>query len=705
MDVKIYQIDPLGVFGTTIGNSTVYNGPATADGTATITDITGGTNDGAFLEDTSVETATATTVLNGVSDTAGAPVYAEEVWTVLDATTGDSFQVVTFRVNSGPNTGYYTLSEVPLVVGRTYQVTAYDETPDVGAGDPAFSYTDYVESDGIVEGTAGDDTIDGSYTGDPGNDMVDQSFTPSTPSEFNWSDYADEQDLRGGVTQDTGGVNVQVTYSDVQTTEQFSAETSGGADSIYVAPGETFSTTSAGYLFAGGSPDPTTIAFDFGAVAGSGFENEVENVRFRISDIDGLVDGANNFQDIVTIRAYDADGNEIDVVITGGADHSVSGNTITAALSNLTPASANASALIEVAGPVARIEVLYENGGNSQQAIYFSDVEFDAVPEGTYDNTIDAGAGNDLIDGEYGDDSIEGGAGNDTITGGSGADTLSGGADDDTLNVSSGDTARGGDGDDTFLIDPNYLNGGSLDIVGGEGDETSGDVLDFNGQLLAGSVVLLSDNLAPGGKSGTATLLDGTTVTFSEIESIICFAERTMIDTPFGARAIEELRPGDLVLTKDRGPQPLRWIGQRSVAGTGAFAPIEFAPGTVGNSHTLRVSPQHRMLIEDYRASLYFGQDEVITAASFLVNGCGITQREVPTVTYFHLLFGQHELIRTAGAWSESYQPGEYSLPGLHPQTREELFTLFPELRSNPNGYGQAAREAIPRYQAQLLAA
>ena len=703
MDVKIYQFDPLNVFSTTVGGSIVYNGPATAEGTAVITDTASG-NNGLFLEDVANETATATTVING-NAAAASSVYAEEVWTLLDSVTGQSFEVITFRVTSGTNAGYYTLSEVPLVVGRSYQTTAYDTTPNASAGDPAFAYADYVEADGIVEGTSGNDTIDDSYTGDPGNDMVDQPDVAGTPSEFNWSDYADEQDLRAGVIQDTGGVTVEVSYSDVQTDENFSAELSGGADAIYVAPGETFSNTSASYLFANGSSDPTTLSFDFDAAAGSGFEGQVQNVRFRISDIDGLTDTVNNFRDIVTVRAFDVDGNEIAVSITAGSSLTVVDNTITASSTNYTPASAQASALIEVEGPVARIEVIYANGGNSQQAVYFSDIEFDAMPEGSFDDTINAGAGDDLINSGLGDDLVDAGSGNDTLTGGFGADTLLGGADDDTLFVGTGDDAQGGDGDDTFVIDDGQLGGGNINVVGGEGAETTGDVLDFNGQLVTGSVVLTSDDLAPGGKSGTATLLDGTTVTFSEIESIICFTQDAMIDTPNGPRAIGTLRPGDLVLTRDSGPQPLRWIGRRTVEGAGSFAPIEFAPGSIGNSQPLSVSPQHRMLIDDYRASLYFGEEEVISAAQFLVNGTDIRQREVAEVTYFHLLFDRHELIKSANIWSESYLPGSYSLPGLESKARSELFDLFPELRSNPNGYGKAARPTVQRHQAQLLVA
>lgn len=707
--VNVYEFDPLGVINTSVNGFTTYSGPATAAGTAVITDNQTGI-DGQTLDDAASETATATTTLNGISAGA-ADVYAEEAWTLVDQVTGTSFQLVTLRVDSGPNTGWYTLSEIPLVPGRMYQTTSFDTVPDASAGDAVFTYADYAVSDGVVEGTAGNDLIDDAYNGDPGNDIVDgldaNEVTGPTASEFTWSTYADEQDLRTGIPpQDTGGIEVQIGYSDVQTNEVFSAETSGGTnEGVYVAPGETFSTNSAGYLFANGGADDSTVTFDFSAVSGSGFENEVENVRFRISDIDGLFNASNNFRDIVTVRAFDENDNEITVNITGGSNHSVVGNTITANLVNYAPTSAEASALIEIDGPVSRIEVVYDNGGNTQQAIYFSDVQFDAVPVGINDDSIEAGAGNDTIFSGEGNDTVNGGTGDDLIQGGAGADILSGDLGDDTIFAGAGDTVSGGDGDDSFLIDAAHLGGGPINITGGEGDETTGDVLDFNGQLLVGSVSISNEDDDAGGKSGTATLLDGTEVTFSEIESIICFADGTMIETPDGPRPIEALKIGDPVETRDDGPQPLVWIGARTLPGLGKFAPIEFAPDSIGNDAVLRVSPQHRVLVEDYRAAMYFGEDEVIVAADFLVNGDTIVQRNMQQVTYYHLLFADHQLVRAAGVWSESFHPGRASLPGLEDAAREELFDLFPELREDPARYGQAVRASVKRHIARLLAA
>ncbi len=744
--VDIYEFDPLGVFSQTVGGQITYGGPATADGSAVITDNGGGTNE-LVLDDADNETATATTTIGGNSATA-AEVYAEESWTLIDTVTGKEFQVITFRISSGTNQGYYTLSEIPLVPGRIYETVSYDTDPDViNDGDESFSYADYAaDSDGVVSGTDGNDVIDGNYTGDPSNDVVDGQDAPSpappVASEFNWSDYTDEQDLRAGVTQDTGGIQVDVTYTDAQTNENFSAELSGGAtDSIYVAPGEPFSTTSAGYILSNGSADDTTIDFDFSSNPGSGFTGEVENVQFRISDIDGLNDGTNNFQDIVTVRAFDADGNEVGVIITGGSNHTVTGNTITAGLSNGSPSDASGSALIEIPGPVASIEIVYDNGGTTQQAIYFSDIHFDAVSVSSNDDVINAGGGNDTVfagegedtvsggtgsdtlnggdgddtlngdggadtlNGDAGNDTLNGGSGNDILDGGAGDDTLSGGTGNDTITVGQSDTATGGDGDDTFTIDPAQLNGGTITVTGGEGAETLGDTLDFNGQLVLGSIVYSNEDDNSGGLTGTATLLDGTTVNFAEIETIICFVTGAMIDTPTGPRPVESLRAGDQVLTRDNGPQPVRWAGRRTVKTTDKTAPIEFKAGAIGNSARLLVSPQHRMLRAGYRSELYFGTPEVLVSAAHMVNGSDVVQLPKGMATYHHIMFDDHQIISANGVPTESYNPGAYSLPALDPEAREELFRIFPELRLNPAGYGKSARLLVKGQMAPLLAA
>lgn len=73
---------------------------------------------------------------------------------------------------------------------------------------------------------------------------------------------------------------------------------------------------------------------------------------------------------------------------------------------------------------------------------------------------------------------------------------------------------------------------------------------------------------------------DGVTDTaFVTLDTIPCFVAGTLILTPDGERRIDELEVGDLVMTHDGGPQPIRWIGTRTIPAAGQFAPIRIAAG------------------------------------------------------------------------------------------------------------------------------
>ncbi len=171
-----------------------------------------------------------------------------------------------------------------------------------------------------------------------------------------------------------------------------------------------------------------------------------------------------------------------------------------------------------------------------------------------------------------------------------------------------------------------------------------------------------------------------------------CFTAGTMVETPDGRRAVENLRPGDLVHTIDDGPLPVRWVGGRTVSGRGRFAPIRIHAGTLGAEVEILVSPQHRILITGWQAELLFGEDEVLVPAISLVNGTTVTQDPCDIVRYIHLLFDRHQLVTTSGLISESFFPGQEGLAGLGSDTQDELLALFPQLRNHPEAYGLAAR-------------
>ncbi|MFY0621686.1 MAG: Hint domain-containing protein [Pelagimonas sp.] len=191
---------------------------------------------------------------------------------------------------------------------------------------------------------------------------------------------------------------------------------------------------------------------------------------------------------------------------------------------------------------------------------------------------------------------------------------------------------------------------------------------------------------------------------FVTVNSVPCFVAGTMIETPDGPRPVHKLEPGDLVTTRDHGPQPVRWIGQRSVPATGDLAPVRIAGGALGDHDTIMVSPQHRVLVQDIMAHLLFDEPEVLAAAKHLVNDQSIRVVEGGMVQYVHILFDQHEIIRANGLLSESFLPGAQINTLFETETVSEIVSIFPELDPETgDGYGPAARRILRGHEAALL--
>lgn len=183
----------------------------------------------------------------------------------------------------------------------------------------------------------------------------------------------------------------------------------------------------------------------------------------------------------------------------------------------------------------------------------------------------------------------------------------------------------------------------------------------------------------------------------------VCFARGTGIETAAGLLPVQSLRVGDLVGTLDHGLQPIRWIGGRTVSGCGKLAPIVISPNALGDHGRLVLSPQHRVLVSNWRAQLHFAQDEILVAAKHLVNGDSIFRLPCTEVEYWHVLFDQHEIVAANGLMAESFHPGKASLDALDKDVIDELLAIFPELADDPASYGQAARYSLTKREARLL--
>lgn len=206
----------------------------------------------------------------------------------------------------------------------------------------------------------------------------------------------------------------------------------------------------------------------------------------------------------------------------------------------------------------------------------------------------------------------------------------------------------------------------------------------------------------------TYTISDGThqDTGFVLVDSVPCFVAGTLIETQHGARPVERLKPGEMVMTQDKGLQPLRWIGRRRVEAAGDLAPIYIAPGTFGAHGAIALSPLHRVLVRDRLAELLFGEPEVLIAARDLVNDQTVRPLAGGRVEYVHLLFDRHQVVFAEGLPTESFLPGPQAKHSLEAGMMAEICRLCPEIDPETGlGYGPAARRMLKGYEARLWAA
>lgn len=193
---------------------------------------------------------------------------------------------------------------------------------------------------------------------------------------------------------------------------------------------------------------------------------------------------------------------------------------------------------------------------------------------------------------------------------------------------------------------------------------------------------------------------------------VICFTPETLIATPDGRRRICDLREGDLIQTKDNGPQEILWTGSRRMTGARLYAmphlrPIRFRAGAMGldrPDHDLLVSPQHRMLVKGPAARALFNAAEVLVAAEDLLNDASVmVDHQLREVTYVHILLERHNIVFANGMETESFHPSNTALDTIDAVARERLLHLLPGIDENPQSYGDYARRNLSTSEAAIL--
>ncbi|TNF20310.1 MAG: Hint domain-containing protein [Rhodobacteraceae bacterium] len=198
----------------------------------------------------------------------------------------------------------------------------------------------------------------------------------------------------------------------------------------------------------------------------------------------------------------------------------------------------------------------------------------------------------------------------------------------------------------------------------------------------------------------------------SEAGGVICFTPGVLIGTPQGLRPVEDLHPGDMVLTRDDGPQEVLWTGARRMSGARLYAMPELRPVRI-NAHafgpdrpatSFLVSPQHRMLVGGAEVESLFNTPEVLVAARDLT-GTHLAQTDlaVRSVTYVHLMLPRHEIVWANGLETESFHPASARLSTLGEADRQRLLDGLPDAEHDPQSYGPYARRNLTASECALL--
>ncbi len=212
---------------------------------------------------------------------------------------------------------------------------------------------------------------------------------------------------------------------------------------------------------------------------------------------------------------------------------------------------------------------------------------------------------------------------------------------------------------------------------------------DFMGTTLIGSESTTSDapNATSIARDANGDLVNDPTPT-PNTPGPVCFVQGTLILTDTGERPIEELKAGDLIVTHENGLQPLRWLGRSPQSRATLMAAPELCPIRIQKgafspdvpARDLDVSPQHRILVQSRIASRMFGPEGVLVPAVKLLPLPGVSRLDAAPVTYFHMLFDQHEIVFAEGCASESLLLGQMARERLGAEAMAEITALFPDL-------------------------
>lgn len=184
-------------------------------------------------------------------------------------------------------------------------------------------------------------------------------------------------------------------------------------------------------------------------------------------------------------------------------------------------------------------------------------------------------------------------------------------------------------------------------------------------------------------------------------ENAFCaFSRGSMVETEYGPVAIEDLLPGDRILTGDGSLETLVWKGSTTI--------VPGRPGPQGRNLRLTrimadsfgmqrplscmiAGPSARLLHTPDHLRAISGGMQMLTPIQEFQDGNSVIETAPPTaVELFHLCLPRHAVIRIAGLEFETYHPGLQAARDISPTMRPLFLELFPHI-SQLSDFGELA--------------
>lgn len=179
-------------------------------------------------------------------------------------------------------------------------------------------------------------------------------------------------------------------------------------------------------------------------------------------------------------------------------------------------------------------------------------------------------------------------------------------------------------------------------------------------------------------------------------------AGATNVRTPCGARRIENVRPGDLIVTRDNGLKPVLMVWKRTVteadiAADPSLAPIRLKTRAVGPmmpQQDLLVAPRHRILVPGYRLANFPDDRSWLIAARDIVEAsdAAFVDKSAAELTYYNLVFEDHQVFAANSLPLESFLPSAATIDRLDETTSRDIAALFAGETASKRSY------PTPRY-------